>query len=285
MYPVAPRLFLGVLLFFEVYFLILLNHGVGGFNINHQEFIGGLTIFSFLMSLRIADDFKDYETDLKLFPERALPSGKVTKKDLAALLAINIATVSILNILFMNNLIYFFILMVYGSLMSLWFFNKAKIQNSLPLALITHNPVQFVLNLYIISFTCIKYGLPIFNVITFIALFAFYFPALAWEVARKIRAPKDETAYTTYSKIFGYKKATLLLIISIFCDMLATSAIVFNVYKISSILNAAYCIIMISACILYIKKPERAKLINKVEAYVYIAQISIVISMVIKIML
>ena len=34
--------------------------------------------------------------------------------------------------------------------MSKWFFQRSKIQPSLPLALITHNPVQLIVNTYII---------------------------------------------------------------------------------------------------------------------------------------
>ena len=82
MYPLIPRLLLGGIVFFEIYFIILLNNGVTSFQISAAEFIGGFTVFSFLCWLRIADDFKDYELDCRLFKERPLPSGRVTKKDL-----------------------------------------------------------------------------------------------------------------------------------------------------------------------------------------------------------
>ena len=60
----------------------------------------------------------------------------------------------------MNNFGFFLFLYIYGTLMSLWFFSRKKIQKSLPLALVTHNPVQMIMNIYIISFTCIKYHIP-----------------------------------------------------------------------------------------------------------------------------
>ena len=103
----------------------------------------------------------------------------------------------------MNNLIFLAILYFYGFLMSKWFFARSKIQPSLILAVITHNPVQMIVNMYIISFTCIKYAIPGISIYTILALFTLYFPALIWEVSRKIKAPKDENDYTTYSKIFG----------------------------------------------------------------------------------
>lgn len=80
MYPLLPRLGLAAIMFFEIYFVLLLNTGVRDFRIGFQEAIGVFTIFVFLMILRIADDFKDYETDQRLFPERALPSGRVHKR-------------------------------------------------------------------------------------------------------------------------------------------------------------------------------------------------------------
>ena len=74
MYPIIPRFALGLIVFFEIYFIILLNNGITSFNIGIQEIVGSYTIFAFLMWLRIADDFKDYETDKKLFAARPLPS-------------------------------------------------------------------------------------------------------------------------------------------------------------------------------------------------------------------
>ena len=68
MYPIIPRLLLGLIIFGEIYFIVLLNNGVTQFQIGGQEIIGGFTVFSFLLWLRIADDFKDYELDCRLFP-------------------------------------------------------------------------------------------------------------------------------------------------------------------------------------------------------------------------
>ena len=65
MYPIIPRLILGAIVFAEVYFLLLLNYGVdtSTITIGIPEAVGAFTIFSFLLMLRIADDFKDYECE------------------------------------------------------------------------------------------------------------------------------------------------------------------------------------------------------------------------------
>lgn len=267
MFPIPKHIFVGAIVFLEIYFIVLLNYGITSFSIGIQEFIGSFTIFSFLFLLRIADDFKDFKTDSKLFPDRPLPSGRVKKSDLIILASLIILTVSILNLLFMNNLIFFLILMIYGALMSVWFFNKAKIQKNLILALITHNPVQMIMNIYIISFTCIKYGLEAFSYITFFTAFTLYFPALIWEIARKIRAPGDETEYVTYSKLWGYKKAAISVGILIIVDIITNIILLWNLNIISIIIllvNLAWIIFTINK---FIKQPENFKIVDKVMIY------------------
>ena len=45
----------------------------------------------------------------------------------------------------------------------------------------------------------IKYDIPAFTLYNCMALMTLYFPALIWEVSRKLKAPKDENDYVTYS--------------------------------------------------------------------------------------
>lgn len=272
MYPIIPRLLLGFIVFGEIYFIVLLNNGVTQFQLGIQEAVGGFTIFSFLCWLRIADDFKDYELDCRLFAHRPLPSGRVKKKDLAIFVALLIAVTVALNVVFMNNIGFFLFLYIYGTLMSLWFFHKKKIQKSLPLALVTHNPVQMIMNIYIISFTCIKYGLNGFTWISFFAAWTLYFPALIWEVSRKIRAPKDETEYVTYSMLFGYRRATRFVLILTWVDILTNIILVWNLNKISVaalLINVGW---MTWKFRQYMQDPEQFKLVDKVERYTYIQE-------------
>lgn len=281
MYPIIPRLILGFIVFLEIHFIILLNYGVKEFSIGIQELIGGFTVFSFLMLLRIADDFKDYETDLKLFKERPLPSGRVHKKDLWVCLIVITTITFVLNIIFMNNIAFFLFLYLYGFLMSMWFFQKSKIQKSLPLALVTHNPVQMVVNVYIISFTCIKYGLNWCTLTCFLAAWTLYFPALIWEIARKIKAPKDENEYTTYSKLFGYKKATRFIAILTIVDIITNIILVYNLNIFSVFALILNVIWMTDKFIIFSKNPEKFKIVDKVERYTYIQESIMLITIVI----
>lgn len=272
MYPLLPRLILGFIIFGEIYFIILLNYGITDFRLGMEELIGAYTVFGFLFILRIADDFKDYELDCRLFSQRPLPSGRVKKLDLAVLLTFLAVSATVLNLVFMNNFGFFLLLYIYGTLMSLWFFQKKKIQKSLPLALVTHNPVQMLLNVYIISFTCIKYHLNGFTLTTVLAAWTLYFPALIWEIARKIRAPGDETEYVTYSSLFGYEKATRFILVLTLVDIATNVLLVVRLNRISIVallLNTAW---MTWKFLGFIKDPCRFKIVDKVERYTYIQE-------------
>lgn len=281
MYPIIPRLLLGLIVFLEIYFIVLLNHGITKFNIGIQEIVGAITVFSFLLWLRVADDLKDYETDKKLFKNRPLPSGKVFKKDIIIMCSIVQAITIIINIIFMNNLLFLGILYVYGFLMSKWFFRKKKIQPNLILAVITHNPVQLFINIYIISFTCIKYNLNPITLTTLMALFTLYFPALIWEIARKIKAPKDENSYNTYSKIFGYKKATKFILIITLIDIVTNIILVFNLNKISIFVLIGLVSWMTHKFIKFIKDPTKYKIVDKVERYTYLQESTMLLTVLI----
>ncbi|MCR5059568.1 MAG: UbiA family prenyltransferase [Saccharofermentans sp.] len=280
-YPIIPRLILGIIVFLEIHFIILLNQGVTSFRIGIQEFVGAYTVFAFLLWLRIADDLKDFETDKKLFPDRPLPSGRVFKKDIVIACIIAEAIAVALNVIFMwDSIIFFVILYIYGYLMSKWFFQRAKIQPSLPLALITHNPVQAFVNLYIISFTLLKYDLPWLTLTNVMALWTLYFPALIWEVSRKIKAPKDENDYTTYSKLFGYKDSTIFVLILTIADIITNFILVWNLNKISVAVLFLLVSWMTWKFIQFIKDPEQFAIVDKVERYTYLQESTMLLTIV-----
>ena len=280
-FPFFERLILGWIVFAEIYFIVLLNQGVTKFNIGIQEIIGGYTVFAFLLWLRVADDLKDYETDLKLFPDRPLPSGRTKKSDIVISCAILEAIALVLNYFFMNNFMFCLILYGYGYLMSKWFFQKAKIQPCLPLALITHNPVQMIVNLYIISFTVIKYNLNFLTLTTVMTLFTLYFPALIWEISRKIKAPKDENDYTTYSKLFGYKRATRFVLIITIMDIITNFILVWNLNKVSVFVLFVLVSWMTYKFIDYMIDPTRYKIVDKVERYTYLQESTMLLTVII----
>ncbi len=149
------------------------------------------------------------------------------------------------------------------------------------MALITHNPVQMFVNLYTISFTVIKYSLKPFTLTTFLVLWTLYFPALIWEISRKIKAPKEENDYTTYSKLFGYKKSTRFVAILTIIDIITNIILVWNLNKIS----VGILIILVSwmtyKFIEFYKKPEKFKLVKKVEIYTYLQESTMLLTVIV----
>ena len=181
----------------------------------------------------------------------------------------------------MPNFLFCLILYTYGSLMAVWFFQKHKIQKSLPMALVTHNPVQMIMNIYIISFVIIKYDLEVFTLYNAMAVFTLYFPALIWEVSRKIRAPKDETEYVTYSKLFGYKKAVNFVFIVTWMDIITNFILVWNLSKLSVVTLLINVLWMSWKFIEYKKDPTKYKIVEKVEQYTYIQESLMILTVVV----
>ena len=278
MYPFWSRWLVAFGLFFTIYFLIIALSGVKNFHIGGQEFIAVLAIFTFLMSLRIADEFKDYDTDKKNFPERPLPSGRVKKSDLITLLLTFQIPTIVLNLVFMNNLCWFLGLWTYGIVMSFWFFAKKWIKPNLILALITHNPVTLLLNLYLVSFICTKYNLDMFTPNIILVAVALYLPGLVYEIGRKVRAPRKETAYKTYSKIIGYKPAIWLVVVLKFICTAINTVLVASlsiVVLIGLWLLFAY---VLNESWHLTQDPKRTPFIKVVTAFIYCEQALLMIA-------
>ena len=118
------------------------------------------------------------------------------------------------------------------------------------------------------------------DLINVLACFTLYFPALIWEVSRKIRAPKDETEYVTYSKLFGYKKSTLFVAIVTIVDSITNFILVWNLNKIS--VGVLFLLVswMTWKFIQFMKNPERFKIVKKVELYTYLQESTMVLTIV-----
>ena len=277
MLPPVKTVLVACVLFFEIYFLIIFISDSYDFSVGISEIVGCYTVFVFLLTLRIADDFKDYKTDIELFPDRPLPSGKVLKSDLTILLVTTNALALVLNLLFMNNWLFYAILMGYAALMSVWFFARSKIQKNLLLAMVTHNPVGMILIAYIISFTCFKYDYPLFTVNNLLILFTLYWPTLIWEIARKTRAPEDETDYTTYSKLYGYKKVTAFILFIITCDVITSTLIMLELWNWGVIAVVLAYLWFVIACLLFMRNPKAFKLVSRVEIYEIITEVPVIL--------
>ena len=112
-------------------------------------------------------------------------------------------------------------------------------------------------------------------------LFTLYFPALIWEISRKIKAPKDENNYTTYSKLFGYKKATKFVMILTIMDIITNFILVWNLNKISIAILFLLVSWMTYKFIEFMQDPTKFKIVDKVERYTYLQETTMLLTVVV----
>jgi 4-hydroxybenzoate polyprenyltransferase len=165
--------------------------------------------------LRVADDLKDWETDRELaaagdarFAGRPQTTREVEERDLRRLALVIAAIFGLLlapqppAATVLGGLSF-----VGAWLAARWFFYPAMAA-SLPLAFVTHNPLA----LLFLSFgVAVGAGVGAASLPVAAAaalLVGLYLPIAAWEIARKVRTPEEETAYVTWSKVMGWRMAS-----------------------------------------------------------------------------
>ena len=186
-----------------------------------------IIIFMFFFQLRITDEFKDYEEDLKYRPYRPVQRGIISLK---ALGKIGIATIIIQIILahvINSKLIYFMLLVwIYMFLMTKEFFIKNWLTERILIYALSHVVIMIFITLIILKGTGYileshfletlylsleRYEKNIF--IGLIPLFTLnYLNGIVLEIGRKTRrADEEEHGVQTYSKLWGRKKAVIVL--------------------------------------------------------------------------
>ena len=91
-------------------------------------------------------------------------------------------------------------------------------------------------------------------------------------MSRKIRAPKDENDYVTYSKLFGYKKATKFVMILTLVDIITNVILVWQLNKLTVLAFAVIVGWMTYKFVSFIKDPTQYKIVSKVEQYTYVQE-------------
>lgn len=210
MYPPLPRLVFATLWFMALYLGLASLHDEAVSLLAPVPVVGVLTYFFFNLFLRVSDELKDLEADRTHFPERSIPSGAVSLRSVHGLWFLSLAAMILLQIPVGGWSPAFVALIAYGLLMYRYFFLRRWIAASLLLALVTHNPVAFLMQLYGIWLFSESTGHAPLQPLHLALAVLFWLPVLTWELSRKIRAPEDETAYQTYSGIFGARAAAAI---------------------------------------------------------------------------
>ena len=186
-----------------------------------------IIIFMFFFQLRITDEFKDYEEDLKYRSYRPVQRGVISLKTLRKIGIATIIVQIILAHVINPKLIYFMLLVwIYMFLMTKEFFIKNWLTERILIYALSHVVIMIFITLVIVKGTGYileshfletlylsleRYEKNIF--IGLIPLFALnYLNGIVLEIGRKTRrADEEEHGVQTYSKLWGRKKAVIIL--------------------------------------------------------------------------
>ena len=245
-----------------------------------------IIIFMFFLQLRITDEFKDYEEDLKYRAYRPVQRGVITLK---ALGKIGIATVIIQIILAYIidfKIIYFMIIVwFYMFLMAKEFFIKEWLTKRILIYALSHVVIMVFITLVIVNATqyiilgeaenIFKFGALQWyrhNIdIALIPLFTLnYLNGIVLEIGRKTRrADEEEHGVQTYSKLWGKKKAavilSLLFAVEYFLVILGLSYTYEKYFLFSGLVLLIILIISIYFMIKFLKKDLSGKIVESVS--------------------
>ncbi len=236
-FPLFTNAGAGLVTFLAIYGGLQVSAGVDALSFTATAWVGLISTVLFLLLLRVYDELKDVDTDLRLgaagdpnFKDRPIVTGKIKVADLHFLRrAVSIALVA-LHLPFLGQLP-FYVFALFFALCWLsykWFF-VPSIQSNIILALVTHNPLVLVQAVYIACLFTYDFGAEQLQPQHLALIIGLWLPLTVWETSRKIRLPDDETAYQTYSSVLGWRRATLLpltlILLSALCIMIVLTQV------------------------------------------------------------
>jgi hypothetical protein len=218
MFPPLVYIPAAVMNFAAVYFAVQAMEGLAPLRFTWRAAAGAMTTVLFYLLLRVYDELKDVETDLRLgragdprYKDRAIVTGRIQVGDLQALRWLLTAALIALNVPlgFPVPALVFAAVFALTWLSFKWFFWPAMSRNLL-LAFATHNPLAMALGAYAAAVAVRDFGAIERVGLLAVLLIGIWTSMAAWEISRKIRCEADETAYTTYSKVLGWRLAGVL---------------------------------------------------------------------------
>ncbi|MEW8028771.1 MAG: UbiA family prenyltransferase [Candidatus Thiodiazotropha sp.] len=206
MYPWFNALLLSTVMVMSVKAIYL-----NDIQLSEHVYFAIFSVFLAFLLLRTYDELKDTEVDKIAFPNRPLVTGLIHYKDVKL---INLTAFILLIIINLNKeaATSFFLLFLSFTVLSWqwWLFPKT-VSNSFFLTFITHQPLVFLLLLYIMAMHSFDKNLPIYIEKAVVIAFVYWLPFIIWEIARKIRAPEQEDRYLSYSKRWGLERALAVI--------------------------------------------------------------------------
>lgn len=170
-----------------------------------------VTVLGFFFQLRVADEWKDAETDRLHRPERPVPRGLVSLRELTGI-ALVVANVQLaLTVVIGPELLVPLLLVwVFGVLMTFEFFARDWLRTRAFATLASHGLIVPLIAFYAASAAALVGGLALPRPIAWL-LGASFFAGNVVEIGRKLWAPADERAgVETYSGAWGPRLGALV---------------------------------------------------------------------------
>ena len=179
-----------------------------------RSLLGAIILFCIFFHLRVFDEHKDYDDDLKFYPERVLQRGLIT---LTHLKWLGLAAITVEIILSLCCGFPAFValaaVLLFSWLMLKEFFIGKWLKKHFLLYAMLHMLIMPLLALLVFSISTDRY---FWEADRWFILYAFvgFFVTFNWEISRKIRVPDDEIAgLASYSDIFGTYGAAYMVIL------------------------------------------------------------------------
>ena len=213
MYPIPKNLAVSVLLYLSLAVFMNKVHRIHVPLFSGYFVIGFWSLLAVTLLTRLMDELKDKEIDLELFKDRPLPSGRVHEVDIRFSITAVIVLYFAANLWSRPTLATALLILGYSWLAFKRFFAARLLRESLLLTLATHNLLVPMVYLNQVALFSVQAGLKIKDLdwhYVLCLIFMYWTMSFAWEIARKIRSPEEETGYVTYSQIFSPTGAVLV---------------------------------------------------------------------------
>jgi len=267
--------------FLAIWFALQVLGGIAPVRLTWASVRGIATVALILLLMRLYDEMKDVETDLRLgragdplYRDRAIVTGAVRIEDIRLLRwLVTFAVIAInLRLHFEWASVGFWIVFLVAWCSFHWFF-WPRMSEYLLVAFVTHNPISLLLAGYIVGLFVDTFGVERLHAAVVPLIVGLWFPIAAWELSRKIRVPEDETSYRTYSKVLGWKLASVLPAVFVagsagcllFISRAANLGIVF------AVLIVTVSGLVVFRCLLFMFAPSRHRANLKPWAILYAA--------------
>ncbi len=235
---------------------------------------GFFTVCLSFLLLRLMDELKDEGVDGQVFPDRPLVTGAVRYDDVRIL-----ALLALLGVLGLNlgrgvATQFYFVWFVLFVLSWQWWLFPRRVSQNVALVFLTHQPLVPLLFAYVYAAYVEASGAP-FAWRQLLSLCGLYWiPFFAWEIARKVRAPQDETSYLTYTRRWGTRVAALIppLCIGIGCAATVALGFVAGLSRGFALVHLAAAALAIAAMLSFLWRPRRAALLVRapMETYMFL---------------